>query len=188
MSYNLKDVFYLAANHEYQNGTYNAASEDGVFPIDVSAYVDPIAKGSRRGQGLAIYKVWCQLTGDQGTPLMPTEASGDGFALSVKPFTSTGDGLSGVIAQVDMTPSSDVCIWSGQMFGTASYAGSEPDIKETLAPSPEVPFVCVRDTIYGLFMNNAALTADINVHYRLECAMITLDTATLNQLLRTQTV
>jgi hypothetical protein len=188
MAYNLKDVFYLAANHEYTNSDYDSANEDGIFAIDVSAYVDPIAKGSRRGQGLAIYKVWAQVTSDSGTAVPPTEASGNGFALSVKPFTTTGDGLNGKIAQVDMTSSSDVCIWSGQMFGTASYAGSEPDIKETLAPSPEVPFVCVRDTIYGLFINNAAVTADLNIHYRMECAMITLDTATLNQLLRTQTV
>ena len=188
MAYNLKDVFYLAVEHEYENGTYNSAGKQGVLAVDISAYVDPIAKGSRRGQGLAIYKVWAQVGGSAGRAVMPTEASGNMFTLSVKPFTSTGDGLSGVIGATDFGPASDVAIWAGQMFGTASYAGSEPDIKETLAPSPEVPYVCVRDTIYALFENNAGLTADILASYRLECSMITLDTATLNQLLRTQTV
>lgn len=188
MAYTLKDVFYLAIEHEYENGDYDSAGKQGVTAVDISAYVDPIAKGSRRGQGLAVYKVWAQVGTSSGRAVMPTEASGNAFTLSVKPFTSTGDGLAGVIGATDLGPASDVAIWAGQMFGTASYAGSEPDIKETLAPSPEVPFVCVRDTIYALFENNAALTGDILASYRLECAMITLDTATLNQLLRTQTV
>ncbi len=188
MAYNLKDVFYLAIEHEYENSDYSAANEMGILPVDISAYVDPIAKGSRRGQGLAVYKVWAQAGSSTGRAVMPTEASGNAFTLSVKPYTSTGDGLSGVTDATDFGPASDVCMWAGQMFGTASYAGSEPDIKETLAPSPEVPFVCVRDTIYAIMQNNAALTADILLSYRLECSMITLDTATLNQLLRTQTV
>lgn len=188
MSYDLKNVFYLAANHEYENGTYNAANEDGVFAIDVSAYVDPIAKGKRRGQGLAIYKVHASATSTQGGAVMPTEDAGMAFALSVKPFTTTGDGLSGAIVAEDMGPASDVCIWSAQLFGTATYAGSVPILHTTCEPSKEVPFVAVRDTIYGLYMNNAILALDTEINYRLECAMITLDTATLNQLLRTQTV
>ena len=188
MSYDLKNVFYLAATHEYTNSDYNAANEDGIFAIEVSAYVDPIAKGKRRGQGLAIYKVHAQATTSQGVPVMPTEDAGMGFALSVKPYTVTGDGLSGKIDQGDMGPSSDVCIWSGQFFGTATYAGAVPLVYTTSEPSEDVPFVAVRDTIYGLFMNNAILAADCQINYRLECAMISLDTATLNQLLRTQTV
>ena len=188
MSYDLKNVFYLSANHEYENSDYNAANEDGIFAIDISAYVDPIAKGRQRGQGLAVYKVWAATSTTQGAPVMPTEDAGMAFALSVKPFTQTGDGLSGALTAEDVNPSSDVCLWSGQCFGTATYAGSVPIIHETCAPSEDVPFVAVRDTIYGCFMNNAILALDLEIHYRLECAMITLDTATLNQLLRTQTV
>lgn len=189
MTYSLKNVFYLAVEHEYENSDYNAANERGVLPIDISAYVDPIAKGSRRGQGLAVYRVHAMAGTTLNGPVQPTEAAGVGLALSVKPFTTTGDGLSSAsIDQTDLGPASDVCIWSGQMFGTASYAGAVPDIAVTCEPSDEVPFVCVRDTIYALFTNNAILTADMMISYRLECAMITLDTATLNQLLRTQTV
>ena len=50
MSYTLKDVFYLGATHEYPAATYSSAGVEGVIPIDVSAYVDPIAKGRQRGQ------------------------------------------------------------------------------------------------------------------------------------------
>ena len=56
-------------------------------------------------------------------------------------------------------------------------------------PSEEVPYVVVRDTIFQIFEHTVAMTSGKSyfISYRLECAMITLDSATLNQLLRTQT-
>ena len=51
MSYSLKDVFYLDA--QVNTGT---AASDAADALDLSAYVDPIAKGRSRGVGLAIYK------------------------------------------------------------------------------------------------------------------------------------
>tara|TARA_Y100001963_G_scaffold60063_1_gene83977 strand:- start:1163 stop:1732 length:570 start_codon:yes stop_codon:yes gene_type:complete len=189
MTYSLKNVFYLAFDHEYETSDYNSTNEQGISAIDVSAYVDPIAKGSRRGQGLAVYRVHAMAASSQGTPVKSDEMSSNAYALTVKPYTTTGDGLSGQLSRNDLGPASDVTIWSGQVFGTGAYAGSEPDVKVTCEPSDEVPFVCVRDTIYAIFQNgHAALTSDQMIQYRLECAMITLDTATLNQLLRTQTV
>ncbi len=189
MTYSLKDVFYLSFEHEYETSDYNNANENGITAIDVSAYVDPIAKGSRRGQGLAVYKVWAQAGSSQNVPVKSDEMSSNAFALTVKPYTTTGDGLSSALDRTDLGPASDVCIWSGQNYGTGAYAGSEPTVVTTCAPSEDVPFVVVRDTIYAIFQNgHAALTNDQMISYRLECAMITLDTATLNQLLRTQTV
>ena len=58
---------------------------------------------------------------------------------------------------------------------------------ETVKPSTEVPYVVVRDTIFSAMTSAAAINADLVTSYRMECAMISLDTATLNQLLRTQT-
>ena len=58
---------------------------------------------------------------------------------------------------------------------------------ETCAPSDSVPYVVVRDTIFSAMTSAAAIAADIVTSSRMECAMISLDTATLNQLLRTQT-
>ena len=56
-------------------------------------------------------------------------------------------------------------------------------------PSKDVPYVVVRDTIFQIFENTVAMSSGDSyfISYRLECAMITLDSATLNQLLRTQT-
>ena len=57
-----------------------------------------------------------------------------------------------------------------------------------LEPSIEVPYVIVRDNVCLVIEQKVNMTADTTVSMRLECAMITLDQATINQLLRTQTV
>jgi hypothetical protein len=192
MSYNLKDVFYLAADMDIENGTYTAANKQGIIPIDVSAYVDPIAKGKRRGQGLAIYRVYQTVTSEHGSAMTETQLGSFGTALTVKPYTVTGHDVSGSPADpIDFTAASDVCIHASTIYGQAQYPGLQP-LQVTLEPSDEVPFVAVRDTIFMIFTNSADLSgaggSDFNYWYRLECSMITLDTATLNQLLRTQTV
>jgi len=187
MAYDLKNVFYLGFFHEWANGAWTA--KDSVQPIDVSAYVDPISKGRARGQGLAVYKVHHAVSADAGTPCLPAETSWMSMALSVKPYTSTGDLLSGVVEVGDLSPSSDLLIqgdsWQGEgTGGPGSYNG---ELKTFVEPSKEVPYVVVRDTIFAIMSNAKAIAADIVNSYRMECAMITLDTATLNQLLRTQT-
>ena len=110
MAYDLKNVFYLGFLHEYASGSWTG--KDSVQPIDVSAYVDPISKGRARGQGLAVYRVNHALTSDSGCPIVP--------ALSVKPYTSTGDLLSGVVAYGDLSPSSDLLIQADQFTGAAT--------------------------------------------------------------------
>jgi len=190
MSYDLKNIFYLGHFHEWANGAWTA--KDSVQPIDVSAYVDPISKGRARGQGLAVYRVHHALTGDAGCPIVPTETANMGMALSVKPYTSTGDLLSGVVEYGDLSPSSDLLIQADSFIAGATGSavatlGTSGEVIEWLKPSKEVPYVVVRDTIYAIMSSTKAIGADIINSYRMECAMITLDTATLNQLLRTQT-
>ena len=192
MSYTLKDVFYLGATHEYPHGTYNSAGVEGVIPIDVSAYVDPIAKGKQRGQGLAIYKVHAQVAGNNmGGMQIVTDEGAATFGLTVKPYTTTGDGVTSIAAG-DLTPESDLAVYLASYTAPANRAPGEggglvPQV--SLAPSTEVPYVCVRDTIFQAFVTSVAMSSadSFFVSYRLECAMITLNTATLNQLLRTQT-
>jgi hypothetical protein len=192
MSYTLKDVFYLGATHEYPHGTYTSGGVEGVIPIDVSAYVDPISKGRTRGQGLAIYKVHCQLAGDNmgGMPIATDEGAAT-FGLTVKPYTTTGDGVTSIAAG-DLTPESDLAVYLASYMAPASRApgyggGSEPAV--SLEPSEDVPYVCVRDTIFQALVTSVGMSSADSFHisYRMECAMISLDTATLNQLLRTQT-
>jgi hypothetical protein len=188
MTYDLKNVFYLGFIHEYANGAWTG--KDSVQPIDVSAYVDPISKGRKRGQGLAVYRVSHAVTSDAGTPVVAAETANMGMALSVKPYTSTGDLLSGVVEYGDLSPSSDLLIQADSFQGSAT-AGAEGDtgnrVLETLSPTEKVPYVVVRNTIFSIMSSSTAIGADILTSYRLECAMISLDTATLNQLLRTQT-
>ena len=192
MAYNLKDVFYLGATHEYPHGTYGSAGIEGNIPIDISAYVDPIAKGRTRGQGLAVYKVHYQVSGDtNGAPQLPTDEGAAAFGLSVKPYATSGDN-SGALEQGDLTPESDLAIFLANFTSPASMVpglGGGSNGTVILEPSAEVPYVCVRDTIFQIFESSIAMSTgdSMFISYRLECAMVTLDTATLNQLLRTQT-
>ena len=191
MTYTLKDVFYLGAVHQYTAANYSAANKSGNIPIDVSAYVDPIAKGRQRGQGLAVYKVHSFVAGDaEGGAQINTDAGQITYGLTVKPYTSSGDDSS-MLEAGDLTPESDLLIYGAEYTAPATRVpGSGYTNKEEyLTPSKEVPYVCVRDTIFQLFLANIGLSSsdDMFVSYRMECAMITLDTATLNQLLRTQT-
>jgi len=57
-----------------------------------------------------------------------------------------------------------------------------------LEPSKDVPYIIVRDNVCLVAEVASNLSTALNVSVRLECAQITLDQATLNQLLRTQTV
>ena len=188
MSYDLKNVFYLGNNQEYAGGT--AAGKEWVNPIDVSAYVDPIAKGRTRGQGLAIYKVHTSWQKDDGAPPLAAETASITMALSVKPFTETGDAVAGVVLFGDMQASNDLVIYGQSFTGAASGGagnfGGDAELP-FVAPSEKVPYVVVRDTIFQIAAAGVGVLADIQCSNRMECAMITLDTATLNQLLRTQT-
>ena len=192
MSYNLKDVFYLGATHTYAASTYGSGGIEGNIPIDISAYVDPIAKGRTRGQGLAVYKVHCQVAGDvTGNILNNTDAGSAAMGLTVKPYTTSGDN-SGALESGDLTPESDLLIYGGFMTAPATAVpgnGVTSNVMSYLEPSEDVPYVCVRDTIFQIYETTTGLSTndDWTVSYRMECAMITLDTATLNQLLRTQT-
>ena len=192
MSYNLKDVFYLGATHEYPHGTYGSANIQGNIPIDVSAYVDPISKGRTRGQGLAVYRVHHQVAANNiGVAQIATDEGAATFGLTVKPYTTSGDN-SGALETGDLTPESDLAIYLASYTAPANMlpgqaAGTNGNT--ILTPSDEVPYVCVRDTIFQIFQTSVGMSSadSMFVSYRLECAMISLDTATLNQLLRTQT-
>ena len=59
MAYNMKDVFYL--DTAIDTGT---STGDGLATLDLSSYVDPIARGRSKGTGLAIYKVHFDICDD----------------------------------------------------------------------------------------------------------------------------
>ena len=192
MAYNLKDVFYLSAQHTYDHGSYGSAGVEAAIPIDVSAYVDPIAKGRQRGQGLAVYKVHASVSKDTtGSNQLAADLGGANYGLSVKPFTTSGDVITGIGAP-DLTPASDLAIYLGSFTSPGTAVAGQaclPNGNTILEPSKEVPYVVVRDTIFQIFETFVGMSSadSMCISYRLECAMIALDSSTLNQLLRTQT-
>ena len=53
MAYDLKNVFYLSTSAAITKNTAGAGSAQ----LDLSAYIDPIARGRTKGTGLAIYRI-----------------------------------------------------------------------------------------------------------------------------------
>jgi len=187
MGYDIKNVFYLGNTHEYTNAY--AAGEEGIDPIDVSAFVSTFTKSKAKGQGLAIYKVHAQVSGAGGEPLLATETGNFMYGLSVKPFTNTGDQLTGQLVAGDTLASNDLLVYGAQFMGGAQAAsGMATSVsRDFLTPSQDVPYIVVRDTIFQIMQTNTVFFADVHISVRMECATITLDSATVTQLLRTQT-
>ena len=195
MAYNYKDVFYLSAQTETTNGTYTTAGIEGVIPLDVSAYVDPIARGKAKGTGLAIYRVHMDASStSQGRPLSVTQDGQMRVGMTVKEYTTTGHGVTSIGGN-QLTCSSDLLAWGMDLCGSTNASPSTTNVTVNslpsehvfLEPSDEVPYIVVRDSLNWLFTSQASLNASIYWSIRLECAQVTLDTNTLNQLLRTQT-
>jgi hypothetical protein len=183
MAYNMKDVFYL----DTEIDTTTSAG-DGIATLDLSSYVDPIARGRSKGQGLAIYKVhWDIREADDNGPVSAA-ATGQLRAglISFSGLPSAAVG-SAVIASNTLTASNDLMI-SGVDFAAGGTAAGDPAPYSWLQPSPEVPYVVVRDQVNLMIEVSTAMSVNANVSCRMECAIVTLDQSTLNQLLRTQTV
>jgi hypothetical protein len=194
MAYSIKDVFYLSTSATITAGTANGGSAQ----LDLSAYIDPIARGRTKGTGLAVYKTYYSMgQATTGEPIDDAEAGSCRFGLLA------GAGLGDVatngltLATASMAMTNPLLISSGDFYGpksmianantTCSMINGTPDT-QYVSPSKEVPYVIVRDNVCLVYEVGDNLTSDHILSVRLECAQISLDQATLNQLLRTQTV
>ncbi len=179
----MKDVFYLDTSIDTGTGT-----GDGIATLDLSSYVDPIARGRSKGTGLAVYKVHFDICDDNGNDPVAATATGTFRAglvsLSGAPAAAVG---SAALATGVMNASNDLMI-AGVNFYAGGTAAGDPAPYVFLEPSIEVPYVVVRDQIILAISVLTAMSAGASVKCRLECAQVTLDQSTLNQLLRTQTV
>ena len=190
MAYNIKDVFYLSTSATIAAGTSNGGSAQ----LDLSAYIDPIARGRTKGTGLAIYKVHVGImqSGDDSEPIDDAEAGT--FSYGILAGAGFGDLTTGnlVVADDGYFMTNSLLVASGQFYGPRSMianASTTPNMfNEILTPSTEVPYVVVRDNVCLTYQVGDQMTGATNLSIRLECAQISLDQATLNQLLRTQTV
>jgi len=191
MAYNIKDVFYLDTSVTIASGT----AAGGVGQLDLSAYIDPIARGRNKGTGLGIYKVhWNVMrSGDDSDPIDDAEVGEFSFGL-LAGFGS-GDIATGGANMGDtaFSNTNNLLISSGQFYGPKSQVANAsspmnwfPNIM--VEPSTEVPYVVVRDNVCLCYQLHTNMTSNTHLSVRMEVAQITLDQATLNQLLRTQTV
>ena len=187
MAYNIKDVFYLSTEATITADTAGVGSSQ----LDLSAYIDPIARGRQKGTGLAVYKVHFSILEDSGGPVDPADAGV--FTVSLQAGLGVGDNATGTAFSMD---SSVLGNTNALNIATSTYyspgaVASGGYLEPYVMPSTDVPYVIVRDNaclVYEIKDKTAAGTGALVVSARLECAQISLDQATLNQLLRTQTV
>jgi len=125
-----------------------------------------------------------------------TDESGS-MAFSLQAGLGAGDtatGAGGALKSLyELT--NNLMIAGGYFYGPSSgsgVAGSNfsPSMHMYVEPSKEVPYVIVRDNVCLTYSvsDSAKFESNSTLSVRLECAQISLDQATLNQLLRTQTV
>jgi hypothetical protein len=180
MAYNMKDTFYLDTAIDTGTGTGNLAAL-----LDLSSYVDPIARGRSKGTGLAIYKVHFDICDDDGNSPVAAAATGQ-FRAGLLSISGIPAGSFTLNANV-LNASNDLMI-AGVDFAAGGTAAGDPAPNMFLEPSTEVPYVVVRDSVALILDIPTAMSAGASVKVRIECAQVTLDQSTLNQLLRTQTV
>lgn len=194
MAYDLKSVFYLDTNFDIP-AAQGADTERG-RTLDISAYIDPVAKGRKKGVGLAIYKVHFDFSDTEGNTVTgPTEDGAGRAALLVGDYGYTNTTADVVQEQLTLCVANQNLIAAQDYFGpdyaeggAGAGGGGFVYENEILMPSKEVPYIAVRDTLNLVWGNSAvAMRLTNNIAVRLECAQISLDNDVLNQLLRTQT-
>ncbi len=186
MAYNLKDVFYLDTSAKIDNATAGGGSAQ----LDLSAYIDPIARGRTKGTGLAIYKAHFMVSQSaNGEPIDDAEAGT--FRAALIAGAGLGDIATGGVAFGGnfMSDYSSLVVNLYDFYGPAMpNAGSATMYNDILMPSTEVPYIVVRDNVCLVYDVGDNFVTDHDINVRLEVAQVSLDQATLNQLLRTQTV
>ena len=191
MAYDLKNVFYLGTEATVSKTTAGT----GTAQLDLSAYIDPIARGRQKGTGLAIYKVHYSLINTDDANVATPDPSETGvITMSMVAGAGLGDNATGAAnfaaGQTGYDAGNQLLVSAASYYGPGVPSSSTPQPIEYLMPSKDVPYVIVRDNVCLIYTVDAGatMTDDYRLSVRLECAQVTLDQATLNQLLRTQTV
>ena len=190
-AYDLKSVFYLDTSATITKNTAGGGSAQ----LDLSAYIDPIARGRSKGTGLAIYKVhYSVLNSETSNIVAPDDGEVGILSASLQAGLGIGDNATGAVSSAasaaGFAADNNLLVSAMTYYGPSSYPGATAMVDQYVMPSAEVPYVIVRDNVCLVYNVDTAkkFTDTSTVAVRLECAQITLDQATLNQLLRTQTV
>ena len=194
MTYDSKNVFDLATELTMPLTATTPADTSNTVQLDLSSYIDPISRAPSKGTGLAIYKVHYSVSSSSegSKPDVMTQAgsfrgglvAGGGFG------NQSGATLSGTASFP--SPNNALTVFGFDYYGpksTIANASTPSPLNRTFVePSEKVPYVVVRDNVCLVTTQLVAMSTVAYVNVRLECAQVTLDQATLNQLLRTQTV
>ena len=186
MTYDLKSVFYLDTSADIDKETAGG----GTAQLDLSAYIDPIARGRTKGTGLAVYKAHFVMSQSaNGEPIDDAEAGTCRVGLLAG--LGDGDNATGAasFAAAAFEATNNLLIASYDFYGPAMpNAGAATMYNNMIMPSEKVPYVVVRDNVCLGYDVGDNFVTDHTISVRLECAQISLDQATLKQLIRTQTV
>ena len=181
MAYNVKEVFYLDVSF-----TTSTSTGDGTTQLDLSSYIDPIARKGSKAQGLAIYKVQTSITeGNSSVPGMDLDGS---MRIGLLAGLGAGDNATAGVTFADgaLSASNDLLVYGSDFYADTGVA--MPENREFLMPDADVPYIVVRDNVCLCTDIDDAFATALTVSMRLSCAVVPLDQSTLNQLLRTQTV
>ena len=192
MAYTLKDVFYLDTSATITKATAGAGSAQ----LDLSAYIDPIARGRQKGTGLAVYKTHYSILNSEDTNEITTKATDEGIvAVSLQAGLGVGDQVTGGLqfqTPEAFSTSNQLLVSGGTFYSPNAATSADPTgaVNMYVEPSKDVPYIIVRDNACLVYCvsNEKQFTSTSLLAVRMECAIISLDQATLNQLLRTQTV
>jgi len=189
MAYNIKDVFYLDTSATITASTAGAGSAQ----LELSAYIDPIARRKTKATGLAVYRVqW--ITSQDASPEPIDDAEVGSFRAGLVAGLGVGDLVTGAFSPIStiFRATNDLLVASYDFYGPRSMnANASPTptmYNDLITVNTEVPYVIVRDNVCLVYDVGDNMTSDTNLSVRLSVAQITLDQSTLNQLLRTQTV
>jgi len=189
MAYNIRDIFYLDTAADITLNTDGAGSAQ----LELSAYIDPIARGKSKAVGLAVYKVqWIVSQDAAAEPIDDAEVGT--FRAGLVAGLGVGDNATGAVAPVSsiFRATNDLLVASFDFYGPKSMVANASNTvsmyNDLITTSTEVPYVIVRDNVCLVYDVGDNMTSAHNLSVRLSVAQITLDQSTLNQLLRTQTV
>ena len=179
MAYNLKDVFYLDVSVDSTTGTGGSTTQ-----LDLSSYIDPIARKGSKAQGLAIYKVQTTFTENNNNVVDKAQDGSMRYALIAGLGVGNQTGIS--FTEDTLSAANDLCVAAGDYYGPATADSAANGM--FVMPDQDVPYIIVRDNACLCVDVDDAFATTITASMRLSCAVVTLDQSTLNQLLRTQTV